>query len=85
MVADDPDRKIHLKAFHCEILNDHATLKKEQDGYQDIPTIRTLDNAVVQMVYLQTKQDVQDLIQSEMERVLQDPGLSHLIIQKNRF
>jgi len=28
-VLNDPDFKIDLKTFHCEILNDHAALKKE--------------------------------------------------------
>ena len=83
MVADDPDCKIELKSFHCSILNDHEALKQEQDNYKDIPVIRKLDNAMVQRNYLQIKQDVQDIIQSEMERVLSDPGLSHLVIKKN--
>ncbi len=82
MVADDPDCKIELKAFHCEILNDHEALKKEQDGYKDIPIIRKLDNGMVQRNYLQIKQDVQDIIQAEMERVHNDPGLDHLVIRK---
>lgn len=82
MVADDPDCKIELKAFSCEILNDHAALKNEQDKYKEIPVIRKLDNAMVQRNYLQIKQDVQDIIQSEMERVLNDPGLGHLVIKK---
>ena len=82
MVADDPDNKIDLKTFHCEILNDHEALKDEQDSYKEIPVIRKLDNAVVQKNYLQIKQDVQDLINSEMERVLSDPGISHLVIKK---
>ncbi|NGF55548.1 type IV secretory system conjugative DNA transfer family protein [Parapedobacter sp. SGR-10] len=82
MVADDPDNKIDLKAFHCEIINDHEALKKEQDGYQDIAVIRKLDNGMVQRNYLQVKQDVQDIIQSEMERLLNDPGLSHLVVRK---
>ena len=30
MVADDPDCKIDLKTFHCEILNDQDALKKEK-------------------------------------------------------
>jgi type IV secretory pathway TraG/TraD family ATPase VirD4 len=30
MVADDPDNKIDLKSFHCEIINDHSALKKKQ-------------------------------------------------------
>jgi len=82
MVADDPDNKIELKTFHCEILNDHDALKHEQGSYKEIPVIRKLDNAMVQRNYLQIKQDVQDIIQFEMERVLNDPGLSHLAIKK---
>jgi len=82
MVADDPDCKIDLKAFHCSILNDHEALKKEQEGFRGMPVIRKLDNGMVQRNYLQIKQDVQDIIQSEMKRVLGDPGLSHLVIKK---
>ncbi len=47
-----------LKAFHCEIINDHAALKQEQNDYKEIPIIRKLDNGVVQRNYLQVKQDV---------------------------
>jgi hypothetical protein len=82
MVADDPNCKIDLKAFHCEILNDHDSLKKEQDAYKDIPPIRKLDNTMVQQNYMQIKQDVQDIIQSEMERLLNDPGMGHLVVRK---
>ncbi len=82
MVADDPDNKIELKTFHCEIINDHEALKKEQESYKDIEVIRRLDNGMVQRNYLQIKQDIQDIIQSEMERLLNDPGLSHLVTKK---
>jgi hypothetical protein len=82
IVADDPDCKIDLKAFHSEIINDHGALKKEQDNYRDIEVIRKLDSNTVQRNYLQIKQDVQDIIQSEMERLLNDPGLSHLVVRK---
>jgi hypothetical protein len=70
MVADDPENKIELKTFHCEILNDHEALKKEQENYKEIPVIRKLDNVMVQRNCLQIKQDVQNIIQAEMERVL---------------
>ncbi len=83
MVADDPTEKIELKAFHCQILNDHEALKKEQDSYKEIPVVRKLDNSIVQKNYLQIKQDVQDIINSELERVLGDPSLQHLIIGKS--
>jgi type IV secretory pathway TraG/TraD family ATPase VirD4 len=82
IVADDPDCKIALKAFHCEIINDHEALKKEEGRYKDIEIIRKLDSTMVQMNYLQIKQDVQDIIQSEMERLLNDPGLKHLVVRK---
>lgn len=83
MVADDPDNKIELKAFHCEIINDHHALKREQDSYKDIEVVRKLDEGMVQRNYLQIKQDIQDIIQSEMERLFSDPALAHLVIKKN--
>ncbi|MBG6063303.1 hypothetical protein IWX83_003113 [Flavobacterium sp. CG_9.1] len=82
MVADDPDCKIELKTFHCEIVNDHKALKSEQDDYKDIPVIRKVDNAMVQRNYLQIKQDIKDIIYSEKERLLNDFQLRHLVIKK---
>ena len=82
MVADDPDCKIELKTFHCEIVNDHKALKNEQDDYKDISVIRKVDNAMVQRNYLQIKQDIKDIIYSEKERLLNDFGLAHLVVKK---
>ena len=84
LVADDPNEKIILKTFHAEIINDHDTLKKEQDNYKEIPVVRKLDNLMVQRNYLQIKLDVQEIIQIEMERILNDPQLNHLVIVKNQ-
>ncbi|SDE86062.1 Type IV secretory system Conjugative DNA transfer [Mucilaginibacter pineti] len=81
-VADDPDNKIALKAFHCEIINDHDALKAEEKSYKPIPIIRQVDNGMVQRNYLQIKQEVQDIVESEMERMSSDPMLVHLIVQK---
>ncbi|MCO6148940.1 conjugal transfer protein MobC [Flavobacterium sp. NRK1] len=82
MVADDPLNKIVLKAFHCEILNDHEAIKKEEAGYEEIKPVRKIDSVMVQRNYVQVKQDVQEIIQSEMERLLADPALSYLVIRK---
>ncbi|MFE3872177.1 conjugal transfer protein MobC [Flavobacterium sp. ZS1P70] len=82
MVADDPNCKIELKTFHCEILNDHEALKKEEDNYKDIAVIRKIDTAIVQRNYLQIKQDIQDITNSEIERLLNDPGLAYLVMKK---
>ena len=82
MVADDPDNRIDLKTFHCEVVNDHDALKLEQERYKEIPTFRKLDNSMIQRNYLQIKQDVQNIINSEMERVIRDRSLRHLLIRK---
>jgi len=84
MVADDPDCKIELKTFHCAILNDHQALKKEIDNYVPIPKIREIDNSIIQRNYLQIKQDIQEVIDSEMERFISNPSLVHLVIRKKR-
>jgi TusA-related sulfurtransferase len=83
MVADNPDSKIELKAFHCEIVNDHEALKKEIDGYVVLPEVRVINAAIIERNYLQIKQDIRDIIEMEMERLLSDPALNHLVIKKD--
>jgi len=82
IVADNPDCKIDLKAFHCEIINDHEALNKEIAGYREIPEVREINNALVQRNYLQIKQDVQEIIQEVVERLLSDPAMSHMVVKK---
>ncbi len=47
IVSDDPDCKIELKTFHCEIVNDHDALRKEEANYNDIAVIRKIDTDMV--------------------------------------
>ncbi|HMR93284.1 MAG TPA: conjugal transfer protein MobC, partial [Chitinophagaceae bacterium] len=82
MVADDPDCKIDLKAFHSEVQNDHNGLKKEQDNYWPLPEVRKVDAAIVHRNYLQIKQDVDDLVAAEIERMMGDPELKRLVVRK---
>jgi TusA-related sulfurtransferase len=82
IVADDPQCRIELKAIHCEILNDHEALKREESSYKEIEAIRKIDNSMVQRNYEQVKQDIQEIINSEMERLLADPALAYLVIRK---
>ncbi|MFB0497188.1 uncharacterized membrane protein YgdD (TMEM256/DUF423 family) [Mucilaginibacter sp. OAE612] len=83
LVADNPDEKIELKAFHCEIVNDHEALKKEADGYKPIPAVRVINAGIVQRNYLQIKQDVREIIEEIFERLLNDPAKAHLVIRKS--
>ncbi|WP_227990554.1 hypothetical protein [Flavisolibacter ginsenosidimutans] len=82
MVADNPDQKIELKTFHCEIVNDHEALKREQESYKEIPVVIKLDKGMIQHSYLQIKKDIQDVVQSEIERMLCDPSLKYSVIVK---
>nr|WP_262714154.1 hypothetical protein [Mucilaginibacter rubeus] len=82
LVADNPDCKIELKAFHCEIVNDHESLNREIDGYRPLPEVRAISNGIVERNYLKVKQDVRDIVDSKIERLLSDPSLIHLVIRK---
>lgn len=82
MVADDPDCKIELKTFHGEIQNDHDALKKEQNNYKPLPDVRQVTAAMIQRNYLQIKQDVEDLVAAEIERMMNDPEMKRLVVRK---
>lgn len=82
MVADDPLNKIELKAFHCEIQNDHEALKREESAYREIEPVRKIDQVMVQRNYELVKQDVQEIIHSEIEVLLADPARAHLVVRK---
>lgn len=82
MVADNPTQKIELKTFCSEIINDHSALSIEQVSYKDLPLISNVNQKQVNETYLQIKKDIVDIIHNEMERMLDTPELSDLIIQK---
>ncbi|RAI86784.1 conjugal transfer protein MobC [Algoriphagus yeomjeoni] len=81
MVADTPDQKIELKAFHSEIINDHKALKQEEESYRPIPKVRDISQEDVEENYRSIKREVEEIIRMEMERVLDTPELGHLIIR----
>ena len=81
MVADTPDQKIVLKAFHSEIINDHQALKREEENFKPIPKVREISQEQVEENYRKIKRDVEEIIRIEMERVFDTPELGHLIIR----
>lgn len=82
MVADDPTEKIALKTFHSEIINNHDAIASEEAAYQPLPLVRTVDQGMVQRNYTQVKEDVRDIIESELQRMATDKNLAPLIINK---
>src|SRR5690606_17077327 len=81
-VADNHNCKIELKNFHADIQNDHKALAKEQQAYLPIPKVRTMKQGQVNHNYQQIRQEVQELVSLEMNRLLQDPGLKHLVVTR---
>ena len=66
IVADNPDQKIALKVFHSEIQNNHTAVKKEEDLYKPIPVIKEVSSLDVVENYKRIKQEVDELIGSEL-------------------
>ncbi|MCF3109627.1 YWFCY domain-containing protein [Niabella sp. CC-SYL272] len=81
-VADNPDMKIPQKVFHCEIINDRDAIAAEEKAYVPIPKPRNVTQEEIEENYLNIKDDIRELIASEMERIETDPNLAHLIIQQ---
>jgi len=82
LVADNPDQKIAQKMFFSEIVNDHAAIRKEESNYLEIPQFRLVGQSDVFSNFLQIKSDVSMIIQNELERMMDTPGLGDLLIRK---
>ncbi len=74
MVADDPDRKIKLKTFHCEIINDNLKLERGKSRFLELPVVRMVTAQMIEENYRQVKLDISGLIEAEIERLLNTPG-----------
>jgi hypothetical protein len=85
MVADNPDQKIELKAFCSEIINDHQLLAREQNNYKELPAFSNVRANDIFDTYLQVKKDVVTIVQNEIERMLDTPELTGLIIKKDNM
>jgi hypothetical protein len=81
MVADDPYQKIKLKSFHCQILNDKDALKAEEKHFKELPVISNITQEMVMKNYYQIKEDIQQLIETEIEVLVNTPGKENLLFK----
>lgn len=79
MVAEDPTRPIGLKSFHAKIQNSLSELEKEKDNFQKIPIVRKIGETVIQKIYLQIRQDIQNIAEFENEKISNNPELNYLM------
>lgn len=82
IVADNPDQEIELKTFHCKIVNDHAALTQESEEYVPIPVFAEVDETAVLRNYQEIKLDVQNIIETELDKIINDPALQHLVVRR---
>jgi hypothetical protein len=90
-VSDNFDERIEQKIFHAEIVVDNQKVASETKDYQKIPEILSFidengkDNMkqAIEENYRQIKTDIVLVIETELERIKNDPNLKHLI-QKDR-
>jgi len=86
-VSDNFDERIEQKIFHAEIVVDNEKVATETKAYQKIPQILSFvdENGVdnmkqeIESNYKQIKLDVIQIVESEMERIKNDPDLQHLV------
>ena len=86
-VSDNFDERIEQKIFHAEIVVDVAKVTAETKAYQPIPIIAEFLNEdgsdslseTIEVNYKQVKQEILSLVESEIERIKNDPNLKHLI------
>lgn len=89
-VSDNFDERIEQKIFHSEIVVDNEKVAAETKAYKKIPEILSFtdengkDNMKqeIEANYRQVKRDIVHIIEIEMERIKNDPGLQHLVKQE---
>ena len=76
-VADNPDCKIKLKTFHASIINKNKSMEGSTP-----PLVRHIDAAMITNNYNNVKNEVQFIIETEIERIINTPGEMHLMVKK---
>lgn len=90
-ISDNFDERIEQKIFHAEIVVDNEKVATETKAYQKIPQILSFvdENGVdtmkqeIEANYKRIKSDVVYIVESEIERIKNDPYLQHLVRENN--
>jgi hypothetical protein len=83
IVADNPDQPIELKAFHSKVINDHEKLRREKLSFKQVPfSEQAKDQNEILFNYMQIKEDIQEIANTVMQELLNDPAKEHLVIRK---
>lgn len=86
-VSDNFDERIEQKIFHAQIVVDNEKVAAETKAYKKIPTLTNfiaddgtdLMEQKIQENYGQIKLDVKQIVEDELDRIMNDENLRHLI------
>lgn len=86
-VSDNFDERIEQKIFHAQIVVDNEKVQAEMKKYQPTPVIADFKNddgtdnlkETIDANYKKVKQEILSLVESEIERIKNDPNLKNLI------
>ncbi|MEQ2438409.1 conjugal transfer protein MobC [Phocaeicola vulgatus] len=89
-VSDNFDERIEQKIFHAEIVVDSAKVSAEMKAYKKIPVIAEFTDSdgndilreTIESNYRRVKQEIIALVESETERIKNDPELSRFVFNK---
>ena len=90
-VADNFDERIEQKIFHAEIVVDSVKVDDETNAYQVIPVITNFIDKqgndrmkeIIRENYNRIKAETKQIVGDELERIKNDPALSHLLRQQD--
>jgi hypothetical protein len=82
LLADAPDQRLPLKLFHGRIRNRHP-LVADHPQPLELPLLPDPPDAgVVAENYRRIKEEVQLIVQTAIARMLNEPGLKHLVVRR---
>lgn len=89
-VSDNFDERIEQKIFHAEVVVDNEKVAALTKAYQKIPQIHSFVNEQgedkmkqqIESNYRQIKSDILHIVETELERIKNDPKLQHLVRQE---
>lgn len=58
-------------------------MENESKLHEEMPEIYKVDSSVMQRNYQQIKQEVQDIIESEMQNILSEPARENMVLKSS--
>jgi len=68
--------------FHAQVQHDFKTLNREEATYKSLPKIK-MNEEVVKETFLRIKREVRAIVEDELERIMNTPGIARTIVIKS--